>query len=266
MRAIDVPLINILLKRRFVPLENYDFWDFFYRGFFIPCRDLIASDVDVLTTKRMRKGFGKLLTSKRNRLLLKITGCPRISFLHAIFPDAKFIHVTRDGRDVANSRMRTPFWVGWQGWRGLSLWPEMPAHYREEWERHQHSFVALAGIEWKAHLDQMAELRRNFPQIDILEVKYEEFCADPSTKLREIANHCELEWNAKFEAGLKKRYVGSENSKWRSDFTQEQQQILQKVLADRLVEQGYELDPVAHHTANENRQIPSGRESRVLVN
>lgn len=251
MRGIDIPVLNIYLKRRFVPLENYEFWDFFYRGFFIPCRDLVASDVDRRTAKSMRQAFSQLLTPKRNRLLIKITGCPRISFLHAIFPDAKFIHVTRDGRAVAHSRMRTPFWVGWQGWRGLSLWPEkMPAHYREEWERYQYSFFALAGIEWKAHLDQMAELRRNNPDIDILEVKYEAFCADPIRQVREIADHCELPWDAGFEKRARQFYVESENSKWQKDLTDEQQAILEEVMAVQLVEQGYDLGrPVSHSRA-----------------
>jgi hypothetical protein len=240
MRALDVPLVNIYLKRRFVPLENYDFWNLHYRGFFNPCRDLFASDVDPATTKSLRRAFSRLLTAKRNRLLIKITGVPRISYLHALFPDAKFVHVTRDGRAVANSRMRTPFWTGWEG---LNLWPgEMPDHYREEWKRHGHSFAALAGIEWKTHLDQMAEVKRNYPHINILEVKYEAFCADPVRQLREIANHCDLAWDATFESHLRKQYVESENNKWRSDLTEEQQTILQDVLAVQLVEQGYDLD------------------------
>jgi omega-hydroxy-beta-dihydromenaquinone-9 sulfotransferase len=246
MRGIDIPLVNIYLKRRFVPLENYEFWDFFYRGFFIPCRDLVASDVDLRTAKSIRQAFAQLLTAKRNRLLIKITGCPRISFLHAIFPDAKFIHVTRDGRAVAHSRMRTPFWVGWQGWRGLSLWPEtMPPHYQQEWERHQYSFFALAGIEWKAHLDQMAELRRNYPHIDILEVKYEPFCANPIRQVQEIAEYCQLPWDAAFEARARRFYVESENRKWQAELTEEQQAVLEEVMAVQLAEQGYEVGRAA---------------------
>jgi omega-hydroxy-beta-dihydromenaquinone-9 sulfotransferase len=246
MRALDIPLVNIYLKRRFVPLENYPFWDHYYGGFGYPCRDLFASDVDVRSAKSLRRAFGQLVTSKRNRVLIKITGCPRISFLHAIFPDAKFIHITRDGRAVAASRMKAPFWNGWRGWRGFSLWPEeMPAHYEQEWERHGHSFVALAGIEWKAHIDQMTEVRQRFPHINILEVKYETFCADPVQQLRGIAEYCELPWYPDFEARLRKQYVASENSKWQSEFTEEQQAILQQVLADYMVEQGYEVPQLA---------------------
>jgi hypothetical protein len=255
MCAIDIPLINIYLNHRFVPLENYAFWDQHYRGFFNPCRDLVASDADPYTKKSLRKAFSQLLTSKRNRLLIKITGMPRISYLHALFPDAKFVHVTRDGRAVANSRMRTPFWNGWDG---LNLWAgEMPAQYREEWKNHGYSFVALAGIEWKTHLDQMAEFRSSYPHIKVLEVKYEAFCADPVQQLREIANYCELDWDAGFEARLRKHYVESENNKWRTDLTEEQKGILQDVLAVQLVEQGYDVgEPILRSTSISTMNVP----------
>jgi sulfotransferase family protein len=243
MRLIDIPGINMYLKHRFVPLENYPFWDHYYGGFGYPCRDLFASDVDVRSAKALRRAFGELATSRRKRMLIKITGAPRISFLHAIFPDAKFIHVTRDGRAVAASRMKAPFWNGWRGWRGFSLWPEkMPAHYEQEWERHGHSFVALAGIEWKAHIDQMAEVRRKYPNIHILEVRYETFCADPVRQVRQIAEYCELPWEADFADLMAKQFVNSENSKWESELSDEQKVVLQDVLGTYLQEQGYDPD------------------------
>src|SRR5215467_680104 len=36
MRAIDVPILNLYLKYRFEPLENYDFWNLHFGGFFLP--------------------------------------------------------------------------------------------------------------------------------------------------------------------------------------------------------------------------------------
>ena len=243
MRSLDMPPLSVYVKRRFVPLENYSFWEFYFRGFGAPCRDLFASDVDVRTASSIRKVFSQLVTPKRNRLIIKITGVPRIGFLHALFPDAKFVHVTRDGRAVANSRMNTPFWKGWQG---LNLWPGgMPDHYRREWQRHGYSFVALAGIEWKTHLDQMMEVKRNYRHVNVFEVKYEEFCVNPVLQLRDIAAFCELAWDANFEDQLKRRYVGSENSQWQAELTEEQQAILQEVLAVQLVEQGYDCGAVA---------------------
>jgi len=238
MSLIDVPILNIYLKHRFLPLENYAFWDFYFAGFSHPSRDLVASDVSVRASRSLRKVASELLTLKRNRLLIKITGLPRISFLHAIFPDAKFVHVTRDGRAVANSRLSAPFWKGWQG---LNIWGgQMPEHYRQEWEQHRRSFVALAGIEWKTHMDQLEAVKREFQNIDICQVRYECFCANPIGELKRIADHCELAWDPKFETATRAFYVKNENGKWKTDLTDEQRAILEEVLGPYLVKYGYE--------------------------
>jgi hypothetical protein len=238
MSAIDVPILKIYLRRRFVPLENYAFWDFYFAGFSRPSRDLVASDVSAHTRKALRRAMSPLLTRKRNRLLIKITGIPRISFLHAIFPDARFIHILRDGRAVANSRLNAPFWKGWQG---LNIWGgQMPDHYRQEWERHRRSFVALAGIEWKTHMDQFEAIKREFPSIDICQVKYESVCANPISELKRIVDHCELVWEPKFEAATRAFHVKNENEKWKSDLTGQQCAILEEVLGTYLVKYGYE--------------------------
>jgi hypothetical protein len=238
MSAIDVPILNLYLKRRFVPLENYAFWDFYFAGFSHPSRDLLASDVSARTRRSFQKVASELLTAKRNRLLIKITGLPRISFLYAIFPDARFVHILRDGRAVANSRLNAPFWKGWQG---LNIWGgQMPEHYQEEWERHRRSFVALAGIEWKTHMDQFEAVKREFPNIDICQVKYEGFCANPIGELKRIADHCELSWHPQFEKATRAFHVKNENEKWERDLTDQQRATLEEVLRPYLVKYGYE--------------------------
>ncbi len=85
---------------------------------------------------------------KRNRLLVKITGWPRLGYLHEIFPDAKFIHVVRDGRAVVNSLINVDWWDGWKGpqnWR----WGDLDLSQTDEWEKYGKSFVVLAGIQLK---------------------------------------------------------------------------------------------------------------------
>jgi hypothetical protein len=238
MSLIDVPILNIYLKRRFLPLENYAFWNCYFAGFGGPSRDLAASDASERTRRTLRKAMSQLLTPKRHRLLIKITGLPRISFLHAIFPDARFVHVLRDGRAVANSRMNTSFWKGWQG---LNIWGgHMPEHYRQEWERHRRSFVALAGIEWKTHMDQLEAVKRELRTIDICQVRYESFCANPIGELKRIADHCQLDWDPKFERAARAFHVKSENEKWKTDLTDEQRAILEEVLRPYLLKYGYE--------------------------
>ena len=238
MHAIEVPLLKILLKRRFEPLENYNFWNQYYRGFFRPCRDLTSADVTVQAKQSIRRVFSQLQTRKRNRMLIKTTGMTRIGFLHNIFPDGKFVHIIRDGRAVAYSRMNVEFW---RGWEGRLLWPdELPHNYRLEWQKYNFSFVALAGLEWKANMDLFETVKRENPHISILEVRYESFCTNPLVEIKRIAEFCELEWSTRFEDTVRNFYVNSENDQWKKQLTEEQKTILQDVLYPYLVRYGYE--------------------------
>ena len=119
MQALDKPLLSKLISNRVSPGECYNFWEHHIKGFRRLCRDLTEDDV-MKHHHTIVNVFSRTLTKKRNRLLLKITGWPRVKFLKGIFPDAKFIHVYRDGRAVTASNLRVGFWNGWEGpgkWR-----------------------------------------------------------------------------------------------------------------------------------------------------
>ena len=125
--AMDNQVLRRLFGGRIRPGENYRFWDKYAYGFSEPCRDLVRSDVSARVKKQVRAAFEPMLSAKRNRLLIKITGWSRIGFLNEIFEDAKFIHMLRDGRAVASSLLHVNFWRGWYGpqsWRAGLLSPE----------------------------------------------------------------------------------------------------------------------------------------------
>ena len=146
--AMGNPVLRRLLGGRIQPGECYEFWDKHAYGFSEPCRDLVATDVTARVKKQVRATMEAMLTPARSRLLVKITGWPRIGFLNEIFEDAKFIHILRDGRAVASSLLHVNFWRGWygpHGWRAGLLSPEDQA----TWEGYDRSFTVLAGLEWR---------------------------------------------------------------------------------------------------------------------
>jgi hypothetical protein len=238
MRGIDFPVVGSLLRRRWESAECYGFWDHFYRGFSQPCRDLYAEDATPHAIAALRRAVAPLVTARRSRLLTKITGWPRLGFLHAVFPDARFINVYRDGRAVANSLLQVDFWRGWQGpnqWR----WGELDPAWRAEWQAHNYSFVALAGIQWKILMRALDVARQKVPAKSFLDVRYEDFAAHPVETFRQVADFCGLESTAGFERAVASYKIESANYKWQRDLNPEQQATLHAVLAESLAKYGY---------------------------
>jgi hypothetical protein len=236
--AMGNPLLRWLLGSKIRPGECYTFWDRYAYGFSEPCRDLVRSDVTPRVKTRVRKAFEPMLTAKRNRLLLKITGWPRIGFLNEIFEDAKFIHIVRDGRAVASSLMHVEFWRGWygpQGWRAGLLSPEDQA----TWESYDRSFAALAGLEWRIQMRAMEAARRQLDPKQFLEIKYEAFCDHPLETYRRVLEFAELPPSESFEREVKAASIRSTSNRWRQELTPRQQVILDDLLGEDLQRVGY---------------------------
>ena len=84
MKLIDFPILGNLVKMRHLPSESYKFWNLLYKGFATPVRDLKAEDVTNTAKEKIQNKLSAILTKKRNRLLIKITGWPRVCFLKKI--------------------------------------------------------------------------------------------------------------------------------------------------------------------------------------
>jgi hypothetical protein len=241
LRAGKWPALGKLLKRYLKPGERYKYWEHHSPGFSDPCRDLLRTDVTLSNKRRVPPALAKLATSDRRRLLIKVTGWPRIGFLQELFPDAKFIHVYRDGRAVANSLLAVDFWRGWLGpaqWR----WGELDRQQQAEWEQHGKSFVALAGIQWKLMMSAMDRAARDVPTTNLMQIRYEDFTREPVSCFKKAVEFCELAWSGRFEQSVREHRLETANDKWERDLTPAQQAILEAVLRDSLVRYGYAPD------------------------
>ncbi|NNE72104.1 MAG: sulfotransferase [Acidimicrobiales bacterium] len=111
-----------------------------------------------------------------------------------LFPDARLVHVTRHGVDVANSihrqtlaaRRRTAIDYERQRWRYQFL----PRRARQQMT------MAVADHEraldlWATYLDE-ADARLTPLGDQVLEVRFEHLLADPQTTLKSMAAHCDL--------------------------------------------------------------------------
>ncbi len=237
--AMGNPMLRRLLGRKIQPGECYRFWDKYAYGFSEPCRDLVHTDLTLRVKHQVRAVMESMLTSRRNRLLLKVTGWPRVGYLNEMFEDARFIHLVRDGRAVASSLLHVSFWGGWhgpQGWRAGLLSPEDQAI----WERHDRSFVALAGLEWRIQMRAMDAARRSVDGNRFLEIKYETYCAQPLETTRRVLQFADLPNSQEFERQLAATPIKNANERWREGLTEAQQCILDEILREDLVRYGYD--------------------------
>ena len=113
--------------------------------------------------KRITEFFDSRMAAQgKPSFMHHLTGWPRTGLLRAAYPDAKFVHVVRDGRSVANSWLQMGWWDGYRGPDNWYLGPLSRAD-QTEWEDSDRSFVVLAGIGWRILMNAMDEARALMP-------------------------------------------------------------------------------------------------------
>ncbi len=203
-------------------------------------RDLLASDVTPWLENRFRTFFtDRAHAQGTDTFLHKFTGWPRSGFIRGVFPSARFIHVVRDGRAVANSWLQMPWWLGYEGpdhWQ----WGPLPADLAAEWQESGESFVVLAGLLWKMLIDAFDLARKGIPASDWLEVRYEDIAASPRTAFAKMLEFCGLPWDAEFERGFERHtFTASRSDAFRRDLAAPDVDRLSRILASPLASRGY---------------------------
>ncbi len=134
-----------------------------------------------------------------------------MGLLHSLWPDARFVHVTRDGRDVALSMSKVRSFRFQVAWR-VCYWPTIA------WDK---AYAAREdAVDGDLPLDDFFELWRRrivrirdeatrLPAGRYLELDYDELLRDPKPALARVCSHVGLdahdEWidaaTAEFDAG-----------------------------------------------------------------
>jgi len=136
-----------------------------------------------------------------------------------IYPDARFVHIIRDGRDAARSIVAQPWG------------PDSVKEAAEEWR----SSVAAGRAAAPALGDRL------------LEVRYEEVLDDPRAGIMRIHAHLGLEGGleealeaagAKANIGRHDKQIGA--GKWRDDWGRRELRDFERVAGDQLRELGYD--------------------------
>jgi Sulfotransferase family len=205
-----------------------------------PSRDLLAADAIPWLAERFRTFFATRAAAQHTPVFLhKFTGWPRTGFVAAVLPEARFINVVRDGRAVAASGLKMPWW---RGHRGPEQWPwgPLPPEYAAEWEACGRSFVLLAGLGWKLLMDAYATARDLVPAGRWLDVRFEDVLADPRSCFREMLTHMELEEERTFLRALSgTRFAADRREAFRHELGPAAVELLERSLSGHLRRWGY---------------------------
>jgi hypothetical protein len=205
-----------------------------------PFRDLTAEDAAPWIDNRFRRFFANRASVQAKPVFMhKFTGWPRARFIDAVFPEARFVHLVRDGRAVASSLMQVPFWQGYRGPAEWSFGP-LPESYAREWEESGHSFAMLAGLEWKVLMDAFGEAERAIPADRWLNVRYEDFTANPRAEVERILGFWGLPWTTDVERRLRgARITTARQAAFMTELGSNEIKRLTRALAGHLDRWGY---------------------------
>ena len=149
-----------------------------------------------------------------------------------IWPDAKFIHIVRDGRDVARSCIN----MNWAGnvWAGSDRWIEV----EKLW----------------------SELKEIIPTDRYIEVHYETLISEPVKTLTSLCNFIGTSYDPAMLDYSQSTTYDLPNSKllwqWKSKLSRREIQLLEAKMGNMLVKHGYELSKLPPITVNSvTRQI-----------
>ena len=226
---------------------------------------------DEKTKAYIRKQFRSLANRSAGATVLEKTcaNSLRCGFVHEIFPYAKFVHIIRDGRDVAASAalrwnakldvgyiLKKARFVPWSdlpyyaskyfgarvyrvvsGKSRLSTWGPKFDSMREAFT--DHDLPVGCAIQWKRCVElamkQLAELNSE----QVLTIKYEQFTADPAQQLQQVGEFLGISFDPADLAELTKRVSNKSVGKWKTQLTDLQVAKIDEVAGDMLAKLDY---------------------------
>jgi hypothetical protein len=140
-----------------------------------------------------------------------------LDLLRSAFPDARLVHIVRDGRPLA-----------------LSLRPKF-----ERKLDHHNALLAAA-----RHWVDVLERAHTTPGIDLLEVRYEDLCEDVHGVIRTILRHAGLGTES-FPFWRCPPTLSERNARWVEGATTEELAEVSEIQRDLLMQYGYPIAPPA---------------------
>lgn len=169
-----------------------------------------------------------------------------IQLLHHMFPEAQFVHLVRDGRDVALSVLDT-------------------------WGHRLHVDLIFAAHTWVRRLNDAERARQSLPEGLFLELRYEDLVADPEGQLRRVCGFLGESFHrdmlepdraardavprGSFHDRLRRPVTADRVGRWRTELSARDLRLYESVAGDALVRKGYAPAAEGERTAGERVRV-----------
>ena len=223
------------------PVEAYAFWDKYARHNF-SVDFLLNEKASNAEIARVCKFIARTLYyQNKSRFVTKLTGPGRIRYLKSIFPEAKFIHVIRDGRAVIGSLMKVDFWRA-KGGYDAPFWSNgITNDDLAPWITNKHPAI-LAAIQWKKIVSTIRQDSSELNNDQYIEMRYEDFITDPDAETKRLYKYSGLITHDINKASSSSPVQLSNMNRSRvSDIDEGVLGIIEKIMHDTLRDTGYDV-------------------------
>ncbi len=157
------------------------------------------------------------------------------------FPDARFVQVIRDARDVVADMLADPAAMAWFKPHMLSEDTEFPspflgvnsAEHRERWQKMP--AAGKSALRWRASVRLSALLRQELPREQLLTLRYEDLNASPGASIDAVSEFLQSKISTIALYGTTAPKVGA----WRRRLAPDDVTLVEKVAREELIRLGY---------------------------
>lgn len=227
---------------------------------------LTPADLDPKKKKIIISQFNKIAKNKPILLEKTVSNCLRIPFVKAVFPNAKFIQLSRDGRDVVESVMRQwgetrelsyflaklktfpirhafsylmEYMVNWVKFKFTNkgnddyIWGVKYPGYQNDLKTK--SILEVCAIQWQACITESSKELEIIDESMKCAITYEDFVHNPEIELNKIADFLGIERGRFDSSRIKKNNI----SKYKQVFDNSQMETLMSIIRPGLLKLGY---------------------------
>jgi omega-hydroxy-beta-dihydromenaquinone-9 sulfotransferase len=188
---------------------------------------------DASTAACLRRRFGQI----RNRagaavfLSKRTANNRRIRQLMAIFPAARFVHLVRDGREVAQSLSTVEWWdthrVWWDGRTPVEM------------ERSGEPRLAVCARNWVLEMQELEEQLAHVDQSRLSELRFEELLRDPVRHLERVLQFLGVDFTMGYRYAIESLNLHPVDAKWPSEWNADQLACVLREAQPMLRQLGY---------------------------